>query len=226
MLNMAELIRAFHHDLRSVVGNIHSHIQYLLSDHAGPLTGAQRESLETAEFSLRRLALMTDNLAQSVREESLSLSHREPVDLEAVAFSVVKAFQVSASHEGITLDFARSGEDPWVLGSELLLGRLADNLVSNALRYTPQGGRVCVTVRGEPECVILEVRDTGIGIPPHEIPRVFARGHRTEAGREKSPEGIGIGLAISEEIANAHGARIEVESEVGKGSCFRVVFPA
>lgn len=226
MLDMAELVRAFHHDLRSVVGNIHSHVEHLLSERVGPLTAGQREALETAAFSLRRLNLMTDNLAQCVREESPVLNRREPVDLEALGLSVVDTFRVHAARAGVELHFNRTGEDPWVLGSEILLGRLADNLVSNAVKYTPEGGKVSVAVRGESDEVILEVADTGIGIARPEIPRVFARGYRTEKGRENRPEGLGIGLAICQEIALAHGARIDVESEVGRGSCFRVVFPS
>jgi signal transduction histidine kinase len=108
------------------------------------------------------------------------------------------------------------------------LRQLLLNLLSNALKYTPSGGVVRVRLRHHPsEGLVLEVTDTGIGIPPEELPHIFERFYRVDKSRTRSDgtDGLGLGLSIVRWIVEAHGGSIQVESQPGHGSCFRVLLP-
>ncbi len=113
-------------------------------------------------------------------------------------------------------------EDVAVDGDAVRLRQIVSNLLSNALKFTPSGGRVTMSVVGRDDTAILEVRDTGPGIPPEEIGRVFDRFYR---GPSVRAGGSGIGLAVVRDLVRAHGGEVSVESEPGGGSRFLVVFP-
>ena len=113
-----------------------------------------------------------------------------------------------------------------VNGDPKRLEQIIVNLLANALRYTDADGRVTVMVRRQGDDALLEVADTGIGIPADDLPHVFTRYWRGEKSRSRATGGAGIGLAIVHELVRAHGGQVTVESEVGAGSMFRVVIPA
>lgn len=223
--HLENLFSSFHHDLRSAMAVLVGHAEHLIEKKAGPLTPEQEDSVEAILLNSRRVALMADNLAQALREGGPLPVSKEPVDLRELAERSVRSFALRAKEEGIELNLRCEGEDLWVLGSETLLGRLLDNLVSNALKYTQKKGEVTVSLVADKDSLTLAVEDTGIGIAPEELPRVFDRSYRTSEGKAQSPEGLGLGLFICKEIAEAHGARIEAKSTLGRGSSFRVVFP-
>ena len=99
------------------------------------------------------------------------------------------------------------------------------NLLSNALKYTPEGGEVAIRINGSGEYAEVTVTDTGIGIPQKDLPLIFERFYRTDISRTRLTGGTGIGLTIARSIVRAHGGDISVESELGKGSCFKVILP-
>jgi signal transduction histidine kinase len=105
------------------------------------------------------------------------------------------------------------------------LGQLLDNVISNALKFTPRGGSVAVRVTQSNGSAVLEVEDTGIGIPADEQPHLFDRFFRAQAAGEKAIQGTGLGLSISQAIAHAHGGHIEVTSRENMGTTFRVALP-
>jgi signal transduction histidine kinase len=112
-----------------------------------------------------------------------------------------------------------------VRGDRGRLKQVIVNLLDNAIRFTPRGGAVVVRTARDKLYSILEVHDTGIGIPTAALPHVFERFYRVDEARSREDGGGGLGLSIAKSICAAHGAQIEVESEVGNGSCFRLVFP-
>src|SRR5206468_13097543 len=112
-----------------------------------------------------------------------------------------------------------------VAGDPNDLQQIILNLVANAIRYTPAGGRVEITMGRLDGLAFVEVSDTGIGIPAEALPRIFDRFYRGENARAHAPEGSGLGLAICQVLAKAHGGRIEVDSEYRKGSCFKLLLP-
>jgi len=114
---------------------------------------------------------------------------------------------------------------PEIAGSARDLSLLVGNLVDNAIHYTQAGGAVDVEVRAEPETVLLRVRDTGIGIPQRDLPRIFERFYRVDQARSRETGGTGLGLAIVRHVCENHGGQIEVASELGRGSIFEVRLP-
>jgi signal transduction histidine kinase len=112
-----------------------------------------------------------------------------------------------------------------VLGSEEQLYRLVANLITNAIQYTSSGGKVIVHLKRDDHHALIQVEDTGIGIPPKEQVRIFDRFYRVNSDRSRHTGGAGLGLAIAQAIAQAHQGNIQVKSELGKGSIFTVQLP-
>jgi two-component system phosphate regulon sensor histidine kinase PhoR len=113
-----------------------------------------------------------------------------------------------------------------VPGSIKDLALLARNLLENAVRYTPRGGRVSVEVAGENGHATLSVHDTGMGIPSRDLPRIFERFYRVDRARSRETGGTGLGLSIARHVVERHGGQIAAESELGRGSTFTVTLPA
>jgi two-component system phosphate regulon sensor histidine kinase PhoR len=115
---------------------------------------------------------------------------------------------------------------PPVLGDPDYLERALANLVDNAVKYTPEGGTLRLSAFARGDSVVLEVADTGIGIPETDLPRIFERFYRVDKSRSREMGGTGLGLAIVKHVVQAHGGSVEVTSRVGQGSTFRIVLPA
>lgn len=147
----------------------------------------------------------------------------EPVDLAAVANECVEDLQPAARKAYLLLSV--QAESAVVQGSRGLLMELCQNLCDNAIRYNRPGGKVEVTVSNVPGGVELCVKDNGIGIAPEHQQRVFERFYRVDKSRSKATGGTGLGLAIVKHIAILHNAKIDLESEAGKGTCITVAFP-
>lgn len=206
-----------------------------------PLT-AIRGQLEVALFTAKTPEQYQDamvNALQDVEQLSnivralLQLSQAEsgqlvlqmaPVDLTEVTSGMVEQYEISAEVEGIQLT---SGLTPGciVRADRTQIERLVSNLLSNAVKYTPRGGSVYVSVSNENEAAVLAVEDTGIGIPAEKIPHIFDRFYRVRRSQTSPVQGLGLGLSFVSWIAEAHGAKIDVQSTEGKGTRFTVRFP-
>jgi two-component system phosphate regulon sensor histidine kinase PhoR len=115
---------------------------------------------------------------------------------------------------------------PKIRGDARRLSEILQNLFDNAVQYTPEGGQITVRASAEASWVRISVADTGIGIPSDQRQRIFERFYRVDAARSREAGGTGLGLSIARHLAEAHGGRIEVESEVGRGSTFTLILPA
>jgi two-component system, OmpR family, phosphate regulon sensor histidine kinase PhoR len=148
----------------------------------------------------------------------------QPVRLDLLVREEADRHRDRASRDGIELGVI---VDPaTVHGSLKDLSLLVGNLLDNAVRYTPPGGRVDVEVGAKEEGVFLEVRDTGIGIPARDLPRIFERFYRVDPARSRQTGGTGLGLSIAKHVVEQHGGRIAAKSELGRGSTFRVILPS
>ena len=147
-----------------------------------------------------------------------------PLDIAAFTAELAGMFQSAATQAGIVLevDCPRTEERAWV--DREMWEKIVLNLITNALKFT-LAGSVTIRLRAQGEAFALEVTDTGIGIPPADLPRVFDRFHRVAGATVRSQEGTGIGLALVRELVALHGGEVTVESELGKGSTFRVIVP-
>ena len=170
-----------------------------------------------------RLDVLVRDLLDLSRVERGTL-HVEPVDLVGLAKEVVGGYGDLAEERRIRL---RTELQPQVSmrGDRAQLGLLLSNLLDNALRYTPAKGTVCVRLDATESRAMLQVADSGEGIPARELPRVFERFYRVDKARARQTGGTGLGLAIVRHVAEAHGGTVRVDSELGRGSTFTVTLP-
>jgi signal transduction histidine kinase len=158
----------------------------------------------------------------SEAESGTMLLQREPVRLADVVARAVDLYRDVAEAKGVTLT-ADASEEVAVLADRTRLEQVAANLIDNGVKYTAPGGRVDVEVRRDGSAAIMRVRDTGAGIPPDELPRIFERLFRGDTSRTE--RGLGLGLSLVRAIVQAHGGTVGVESEPGTGSVFTVSLP-
>jgi PAS domain S-box-containing protein len=220
-----EFIALVSHELRTPLTSIRGYTELLLDGEAGELTEDQRQFLGVVERNSHRLLhLVGDLLFLAQVEAGKLVLDVGALDLSTVASESVETARPQAEAKGITLTLA-TGPTPPVAGDRARIGQLLDNLVSNAIKFTPEGGRVDVRVRVLRKQAILEVRDSGMGIPAIEQEFLFERFFRTSTATEQAIQGTGLGLAISKAIVEAHEGRITVASEEGAGTTFRVSLP-
>ncbi len=209
------------HELRTPITNLKLYLELLA-----------RGQAEKRESYLAILKRQADRLAQLV-EDILSLSRLElgrdrvafaPVDVNALVAEIVAVHQPRAGAAGLALRFEPGANLPAVWGEVNQLAQVVTNLVANALNYT-RAGHVQVSTFQSEQGVCLCVEDTGIGIDPIDLPYLFDRFYRSKRSVEMNIPGTGLGLSIVKEIVGLHGGRIEVESEVGKGTTFRLWLP-
>ncbi len=168
-----------------------------------------------------RLARLTDDLLKLSRIEAgrLELELR-PVNVEALVNSCVETARFQAGEKGLRIQVQLQEGLPPVRGDAARLAEVLQNLLDNALQYTPRGGQIDVEAHSSGHEVIFTVADTGIGIPESDLERIFERFYRVDAARSREVGGTGLGLSIARHIVDAHGGRIWVESAVGQGSRF------
>jgi two-component system phosphate regulon sensor histidine kinase PhoR len=174
----------------------------------------------------RRLARLTDDLLKLSRIEAgrLELEMR-PIRVEAIVNGCVETARLNAEARGLQIRVDLPENAPPVRGDGAQLGEVLQNLLDNALQYTPSGGQIELKARSNGQDVIFTVTDTGIGIPESDLERIFERFYRVDAARSREAGGTGLGLAIARHIVDAHGGRIWVESAVGQGSRFHFSIP-
>ncbi|CAG0955113.1 partial Alkaline phosphatase synthesis sensor protein PhoR, partial [Anaerolineae bacterium] len=208
------------HDLGNPVAVLNTSL-YMLR-HA-PAQLEQR--LPILEYQVKRLdALVKDLLTISQLDREVELVDPNYIPFAQLVGQIVQGQQLLAAQKQIHLTADLPDDTPPLIGEVQAIERVIVNLVANALTYTPDGGQVHVRVNRQQDEIIFSVKDTGIGISPTELTRIFDRFYRTPSARRKTA-GTGLGLPIVKKIVELHGGRIEVESEEGKGSEFRVYFP-
>jgi signal transduction histidine kinase len=220
-----EFLASVSHELRSPLTSILGYSESLRTAGFGPLGEEQLEAVRVIERNATRLHRLIDDLLLTARIEAQGLDLRlEELDLATLAAESVQAATPAAESRGVKLVLADAPVG--VEGDRLRLGQLLDNLVSNAVKFTPEGGTVTVTLARRDDRAVLAVADTGIGIPEQDSEQLFQRFYRTSTARNHSIEGTGLGLVIAKAIAESHGGSIDFESSLGEGTTFRVELPA
>jgi signal transduction histidine kinase len=170
-----------------------------------------------------RLSRIVADLLDLSRLESGSALD-DLVSLGAAAREEGQRLEEAAGRAGVALELRTEGDQP-VRGSQRDLALLVRNLIDNAIRYSHRGGRVSITVDSNDDELTLRVSDTGIGIPSRDISRIFERFYRVDRARSRETGGTGLGLAIVKHVVENHGGKIEVDSELGRGTTFRIILP-
>jgi two-component system phosphate regulon sensor histidine kinase PhoR len=212
------------HELKTPLAAIQGYAETLLDGALDERETALRFSRRILEQCRRLGDLLADLLTLSRLEGTAPLRAQEPVDLRETVAEAVELLAGGAASKQVTLEIEPGGPAV-VAGDADGLLRLAANLIDNAVKYNRTGGRVTLRLTVAAGQVQLEVADTGIGIPAAALPRLFERFYRVDKGRAREEGGTGLGLAIVKHVAQAHGGRVEVESEPGRGSRFRVLLP-
>jgi signal transduction histidine kinase len=220
-----EFVATASHELRTPLTSLSGYLDMSLDPAEGPLSPTRESHLRIVQRNADRLAILVDQLLFLARADSHPLTlDRQPVDLAELLTEAAETARPAADAKSIALVIA-TDVPPRVVADRPQLLRVVDNLVANAVKFTPDGGTVRLAARGEKDAAILEVMDTGLGIARGEQPDLFNRFFRGTNAVEKAIPGSGLGLAISQVIAEAHGGTIRVESTPGSGSTFRLALP-
>ncbi|MEK7477616.1 MAG: ATP-binding protein [Candidatus Coatesbacteria bacterium] len=213
------------HELKTPVTAIRGLAETLIDDPAMDRETHRGFLAKVRDQAERLSRLVGDLLALSRVESGGAALEREALDFRDPVQDSVRALESAAGAKGIGFEAAISPEPLAVRGDREALRQVADNLLDNAVKYTPAGGRVRVVLRREAGEAVLEVIDTGPGIGPEHLGRIFERFYRVDKARSRELGGTGLGLSIVRHVALAHGGQASVESTVGQGSTFRVRLP-
>jgi signal transduction histidine kinase len=214
------------HELKTPLTSLYLHVE-LLKRRLARIEGIgakEQESLESVAQQVRRLNKMIELLLDLSRIESGQLEiERQPVDLTALTERIVGEVRQTLELHSVEFTFPR--EPVVIAGDEMRLEQVVQNLVQNAIKYSPQGGVVAVRIEQENGCVRLAVRDEGVGIPPEALPNLFNPFFRAEHHSTRGIGGMGLGLHVVHHIVRAHEGTISVDSKPGIGSLFVVELP-
>ncbi len=211
------------HELKTPITSIKGFSETLL-DGAMDNREALVEFLEIILKESDRLQSLIQDLLDLTRLEQHNFSLvKEPINMVDILEEVSKLLANKAEAKSLKLDFKRPGEEVWIEGDRARLIQVFMNLISNAISYTPSGGKVSVFVENKEKDVLVSIADTGIGIERNEIPRIFERFYRVDKARSRNSGGTGLGLAIVKHLVELHKGLIKVESEVGKGTTFTIL---
>ena len=221
-----EFVANASHELRTPLTTIKMVLESLSGDEAVTANEMTKSFLSMAETESSRMEALIKNLLtlSQLDSRTMQLNIKELNITESVA-SIAKTLSYTAEKKGQKLTFDGVYEPLTVKGDKIRLEQVIINIVSNAIKYTPDGGRIAMSLRAVGENVEIAVADNGIGIPSEDLPRLFERFYRVEKARNSDKGGTGLGLAIAKEFALAHGGDIRVASELGKGTLFTIVLP-
>ncbi len=215
------------HELRTPLASIQGYTELLADGDVGEPSPSQQRTLDVILRNCQRLLALTENLLSLSKVDADAFQPvRDAVDVRAMLGRVGDRASAVLGDRQVDLlvpDRAPAGVVLW--GDEVELERVLVNLLANAVKFTPDGGQVELTVSTTPTTLSFEVTDTGCGIDPGDQERVFERFFRTRQATESEVPGAGLGLALVDSIVRAHGGVVAVESEPGRGARFRVELP-
>ena len=237
-----QFVSLISHELRTPLTSILGYLELVLDDDDQTLTDEQRQYLTTVERNADRLLRLVGDLLFTARVEAGQFTLQpEDVDLVTIVQAAEETARVSASTAGVQLRVDAPAEPLVVAGDPVRLGQACDTLVSNAVKFTPRGGDVTLTVAagwqsadgavtpderpGAMPVAQLSVRDTGIGIPNDEQGKLFTRFFRASTAQRNAVPGVGLGLSITKAITTAHGGTLDLVSAEGEGTTFTLTLP-
>lgn len=222
-----DLVAAVSHDVRTPLATIDAYVQLLEAGDAGELTPDQRAMVDVIGQNLRRTYAITEDLLNLNRMERAADEHpHEEVTIGEILDQVVQSIRPSAQARRQQLVLESQLSTVRVAGHAGQLDRALSNLLTNAVKFTPEGGTITVRGRVDRGSVVVQVSDTGVGIAREEHERIFERFYRSDDVRRRRVSGSGLGLAIAREIAALHGGTLTVDSEPGRGATFTLTLPA
>ncbi|MBQ9134083.1 MAG: HAMP domain-containing protein [Clostridia bacterium] len=221
-----EFVANASHELRTPLTTIKMVLESLAGDETITANEMTKSFLSMAETESSRMEALIKNLLTLSQLDSRTMQlNIKPINITDSLTSIAKTLAYTAEKKGQTLAFDGVYAPMTVNGDKIRLEQIIINIVSNAIKYTGEGGKIRLRLRDAGENVEIIVADTGMGIPKEDLPRLFERFYRVEKARSSDKGGTGLGLAIAKEFALAHGGDIHVASELGKGTVFTIVLP-
>lgn len=215
------------HELRTPLTLIKSPMDAIVREQYGKEIPVSHEVLGIIQRNTNRLSILINDLLNFSRIEThhTKLENRV-LNICSLMRLIYSEFESAVSHLDLQLDFRdKIQHNLFIMADQLYLERAVFNLLTNAIKFTPDGGQISIELDREDNHCLICIRDTGIGIKKEMLDRIFEKFRQGEEGSKRKYEGLGIGLALVNEIIHLHGGRIEVESKVGKGSCFTLLLP-
>lgn len=223
---MTEFIASISHELRTPLTTIQNSVSNILAGVTGKVTPKTTTYLENMLKECGRLAGLVNDLLDMAKLEAGKMPiNRTPCDVAALLLKAVDTFRPIAMEKNLTLDLAVLQDVSPVYVDQQRIHQVFTNLLKNAMKYTEAGGKVSLHVYEEDSNVVVVVEDTGIGIPPELLPNIFNKFYQISRKAGPGYNGCGLGLAICKELIAAHGGKIWVQSETGKGSKFYISLP-
>ena len=221
-----EFVGLISHELRTPLSSILGYLELMRDDEENPLSNEQTQYLGVAERNAHRLLRLVGDLLFTAQVGSSSFTlDTADLDVSPVVLASVESASLNANAAGVELVADVDAAHAMVRGDSQRIGQAVDNLISNAIKFTPRGGRVTVHVHLTATAVVIAVKDTGMGIPEAELDQLFARFFRASTATRAAVPGVGLGLSITKAIVVAHEGELDVESEVGVGTSFILRLP-
>jgi signal transduction histidine kinase len=222
----SNFVQMVSHELRSPMASIKQLLTVVLDGLAGPLMDKQRDLLSRSQLKIQGLLdLINDLLDVAKIESGYAFQQQVPVRLREILEQTVSLMKPRAETQNVSLQLDLPPELPLIQADPRSMEELFTNLVSNAVHYSPDGGKVLVSAVSHGDYLTVLVSDTGIGIDAEEIPKIFDKFYRVKHPKTRQVVGTGLGLAIVKGIVESHRGSIEVESQPGVGTTFRVLLP-
>jgi signal transduction histidine kinase len=220
-----EFMQNASHELRTPLALIRGYMELMAGGEFGELPASQIGAIEVIARQAEMLGDLVEDITLSLAAKARSFV-KEPVALDELLIDAAHDLRLAAEKAGLALTVDVGLHLPMIFGEPYYIRRALDNLVSNAIKFTPAGGTITLRLNHNRDRVILQVADTGIGIPLAEQKRIFERFVQVDGSSARRYGGMGLGLALVKEIVEAHGGKVGVESKVGAGSTFTVNLPA
>jgi two-component system phosphate regulon sensor histidine kinase PhoR len=222
----SDFVNLVSHELRTPLTSIRGFVQLILDGKVGSISPVQERSLNRVFRQAKRLEAFINDLLDVSRIESGRIEmKREVVSLVDVATQRIEELKPQADEKKITVELIEPDSLPNVIGDSERIGQVFTNLIGNAIKFTPDGGNVTVNLRPEGTYILVQVIDTGPGIPIDKQEKIFDKFYQLSEVQTRQQGGSGLGLSIVKSIVESHGGRVWVRSQEGKGSDFRFILP-
>ncbi|NMB55142.1 MAG: GAF domain-containing protein [Leptolinea sp.] len=218
----SDFVNTVSHDLRTPLTTILGYVE--LVERVGPVTDLQREYIRHVQMSVHNITNLVNDLLNLGRIEAGFDKHKEIVHIDQLIGEACETLKDQLAYKGHRLSVEIPPNLPPVWGNPILLSQVVDNLLGNSIKYTPPGGQIFIRAEVESDQMILKFKDTGVGIPPMDLPFIFDKFFRASNAAGEAA-GTGLGLAIVKSIVENHYGRIWVDSVLSQGSTFNVVLP-
>ena len=220
----SEFIQNVSHELRTPLAIVRGYVELLNTGEGGDLSLDQKEMMSIISRRINMLTKLVEDLTVILEGEARKIK-LEDIDLGELFYSMLADFQDSSRQAGLSLTAEIDPDVPHTNGTPVHFQRVLDNLVGNAIKFTPAGGKIHIHLWHTDSDILFTVEDSGVGIPKERLERIFERFYQVDGSTKRRYGGTGLGLALVKEIIELYGGEISVKSDVGKGSTFKVRIP-